>query len=100
LKRLAAEQSLRNVFERIPIVRENLLRWVVGVLDNRTHLFVDFCRGHLAVVLFFLREVAAEKDGLLTNAERHGTQSVTHSESAYHAAGDLCCPLEVVAGAR
>src|SRR5262245_44913777 len=71
--RLALEEGLGHLVQRLDVPAEEELRPLVGLEEDAAHLAVDLHRGVLRVV-DLLREVAAEEDLLLLLAERHGPE--------------------------
>src|SRR6266853_4048115 len=91
------EQRLRDAFERIPIVREELLRVLVAAVDDALHFLIDLDGGVFRIVAV-LRDFAAEEDCFVFLAVGQRSQ-LAHTPFANHIARDVRGAFDVIASA-
>jgi hypothetical protein len=77
------------------VIRQNVERHVVRLVDEQPHLLVDL-KGHRIGVVRLRRDIAAQEHLPLLLAERSWTDGVRHAELGHHLTRDLAGSFDVV----
>ena len=81
--------------ELIHMIRENFLRAVVSVMDNRAYLLVNLLRKGFRIILG-MAVIPAEENLAAARRIGNGAYPVAHAVLGNHALCKLCCTLDIV----